>query len=159
MTNFENDMTQFTFHAFGGTLNAFRTAGMPVSSFAYPHGDCADWTHPPLLTGYHIVRGFVSSFQVYDTATLKKGGYIASKSIDTGMYGDNDASLKEDIRKMFILVKFMGDGYVIPLTSHTIASKQEYTGNYAIRPNNLKCLFQQGQEFKLKFYTFNDFNE
>jgi peptidoglycan/xylan/chitin deacetylase (PgdA/CDA1 family) len=155
MSNFQNDMSQFNFQAFGGTLSAFRASGMPVSSFAYPYGGCADWTHPLLLADYHIVRGYDKYFHVFDVNALKSGGYFPSKSIDYNKY-NSDEMFEKDIRNMFIAVKFMGDGYVIPLTSHTISLTD--TG-WAIRPYHLEYVFQQGKKWKLRFYTFNDFDE
>jgi hypothetical protein len=145
-------LEQFDFEAFM-CLDQMRDDGINVTSFAYPYGSWEEWMNEKLLEKYHIVRGYDNFFHVYTTEELTKGGYFSSKSIDYNKY-NTDEAFERDIRKMFILTKFLGDEKVIPLTSHTISLTD--TG-WAIRPYHLEYLFKTGKEFKLKFYKFNDF--
>jgi hypothetical protein len=145
---------QFDFEVFV-CLDQMKADGINITSFAYPYGVWKEWMHEELLKKYHIVRGYDKFFHVYTIDELKRGGYFSSKSIDYNKY-KSDKAFERDIRKMFILTKFLGDEKVIPITSHTISLTDK---EWAIRPYHLEYIFKTGKEFKLKFYKFNDFIE
>jgi peptidoglycan/xylan/chitin deacetylase (PgdA/CDA1 family) len=147
----KNDKEQFDYQTIG-LFDGYKTGGIDVTSFAYPYGSFEDWMHEELLKHYHILRGYDKYFHVYNKEKLRRGGYIASKSIDFNKYKDSEV-FRADIKKMCVVIKFIGNG-IIPLTTHIISSTD--TG-WAIRPNDLEFLLKTGNEFKLRWYRYNDF--
>ncbi|GAB6392592.1 MAG: polysaccharide deacetylase family protein [Treponematales bacterium] len=135
-------------------LELMRNDGLHVVSFAYPSGLYEDWMHEELGKNYKFVRGYDRFFHVLTTEEISGGGiYIPSKSIDYNKYNSSTA-FRSDIKDMFLVIKFIGDGFVAPLTTHTISTTD--TG-WAIRPDDLDYLFKTGTEMKVRFYRYKDF--
>jgi peptidoglycan/xylan/chitin deacetylase (PgdA/CDA1 family) len=138
-----------TLHA----LELMKNDGLHVISFAYPNGNSESWMHEKLRDNYKFMRGYEKYFHVFTINKWKEGGYFPSKSIDFNKYNSSE-DFRKDIKNMFMVIKFMGDGFVAPFTTHTISATD--TG-WAIRPDDLDYLFKTGTELKVKFYKYNDF--
>ena len=131
-------------------LSSFRSAGIPLTSFAYPYGLSESWMHDELLRFFRVLRGYGVSFRLYSFETIR-GGYISSIAIDNIIYKE-DEDFKARIALMLMVAKFIGGDTVIPITSHNISD-----GNWAIKAQRLELLLQKANDLKLRFYLFRDF--
>ncbi|MDR2783069.1 MAG: polysaccharide deacetylase family protein [Treponema sp.] len=132
-------------------IAAFRNAGIPLRSFAYPYGFSSPWMHEELFHSFAILRGYGVTFHLYD-ATVIKQGYIAAKAIDTILY-TNDQDFQTIITLMLRTVKFIGNGTILPLCTHNISNRAEW----GITPARLEYLLKAAQDLKLTFYCYKDF--
>ena len=130
-------------------LNSFRSAGVPLNSFAYPYGLFESWMHDELLKSFNVLRGYGVMFRLYDIETIRKG-YISSIAIDNIIYKD-DENFKDTITFMLRATKFIGG--VLPLTTHTISD----TADWAIKAHRLEYLLQSIKDLLLEFYCYRDF--
>ncbi|MCL2276416.1 MAG: polysaccharide deacetylase family protein [Treponema sp.] len=132
------------------SAQAFRQAGIPVTSFAYPYGFYYNWMHNALLEHFTVLRGYGTSFLIYDKNNIKSS-YIVSRAIDNTVM-QRDDYFDYTIKMMLRTVKFMDRNWVLPMTSHNISN-----GSWAIRHNRLEFLLQTAADLKLKFYKYSDF--
>lgn len=132
-----------------GGAESFRQQGIPLKAFAYPYGYSEPWMDEILWENFPILRGFGTTFRVYNADAIK-AGYISSKSIDNNQYKD-DAEFEADISDMFTSIKLSG-GF-LPLTTHTIAAEAPW----GISPDRLEYLLKTAAELELKFYRYGDF--
>jgi len=139
-----------------GSLEQIKNDGFDIVSFAYPGGNYEDWMNAELLRTFKFTRGFDRHIYVYNIDDLKSGGFIFSKAIDERRY-NTVYTFEHDILDMFLKVKFMGDGYVLPVTSHSITT--DVSQGWKITPDHLNYLLATGKNLKLKFYRFKDMLE
>lgn len=132
-------------------IAAFRNAGIPLRSFAYPYGLSSPWMHEELFHSFTILRGYGVTFHLYDAAAIKQG-YIAAKAIDNILYKD-DSEFQTIITLMLRTVKFIGGGNILPLCTHNISN----LADWGITPARLEYLLKTAQDLKLKFYCYKDF--
>jgi peptidoglycan/xylan/chitin deacetylase (PgdA/CDA1 family) len=132
-----------------GGAESFRQRGIPLKAFAYPYGYSEPWMDEVLWENFSILRGFGTTFRVYNADAIK-AGYISSKSIDNNQY-KNDAEFEADISDMLGSIKLSGG--VLPLTTHTIAAEV----SWGISPDRLEYLLKTAAELELKFYRYGDF--
>jgi peptidoglycan/xylan/chitin deacetylase (PgdA/CDA1 family) len=146
------DRTAFDYETLGGLGLLTGGTDLDVRNIAYPYGAYREWMNEALGAAFKFIRGYDKYFHVFTVKELA-GGFIPSKSIDFNKYNSSEA-FRKDIRNMFMTIKFLGDGFVIPLTTHTIHPAD--TG-WCIRPDDLDYLLKTGQDLKLRFYRYNDF--
>ncbi|MDR0707548.1 MAG: polysaccharide deacetylase family protein [Treponema sp.] len=132
-------------------IAAFRSAGIPLRSFAYPYGLSSPWMHEELFHSFTILRGYGVTFHLYDAAAIKQG-YIAAKAIDNILYKD-DSEFQTIITLMLRTVKFIGGGTIVPLCTHNISNRADW----GITPARLEYLLKTARDLKLKFYCYKDF--
>lgn len=132
-------------------IGAFRNAGVPLRSFAFPYGLSETWMHNVLLKSFKILRGYGVTFHVYNTDSIKKG-YIAAKAVDNIVY-KNDEKFKAAVTLMLRVVKFIGKDSVLPLCTHTIAD----SADWGIKPSRLEYLLKTARDLNLQFYRYQDF--
>jgi glycosyltransferase involved in cell wall biosynthesis/peptidoglycan/xylan/chitin deacetylase (PgdA/CDA1 family) len=132
-------------------ITRFTKEGFSFSSFAYPFGSSDLWMHTVLLKYYNVVRGFATHLYLYQKEKLRAGQFIVSKSIDNLKYNSIEA-YKKDIKAILLMTKFLGDGILCPLTSHTI----DDNADWGIDPERLKYLLQLSSELELKFYLYKE---
>jgi len=132
------------------SAEAFRKAGIPLYSFAYPFGYFDPWMNEELLKYYSVLRGYGVTFRLYDKAQIRNG-YISSKAIDNTLFKkDEDFMAAIDI--ILRTVKLIGGDYVLPLTTHDISD----TASYGIKPQRLEYLLKTANDLQLVFYTYKD---
>jgi peptidoglycan/xylan/chitin deacetylase (PgdA/CDA1 family) len=132
-------------------VKAFRDAGIPLSSFAYPFGFFEPWMHSALLRSFGILRGYGVTFRPYSEAEIRRG-YISSRAIDnTIIPSDEDFYCLVNI--MLMTVKFIDKSLVLPLTTHDISA----TASWGISPRRLEYLLRTANKLGLVFYRFSDF--
>ncbi|MDR3166594.1 MAG: polysaccharide deacetylase family protein [Treponema sp.] len=139
---------------FQETLNgieAFRTVGIPLKTFAYPYGLWDPWMLEALAPSFTIQRGYGVTYRLYDSIAIQ-GGYISSKAIDNILYQD-DGEFDRLLSLMLRAVKFIGGDRVLPLTTHTISD----TADWGIKPRRLEYVLQTIRDLGLKFYRYRDF--
>jgi hypothetical protein len=150
-----NDLRKLTRDAFmEETISktaAFREAGVPLASFAYPYGFSEPWMHQILLEHFALLRGYGTSYRLYDEEGIG-AGYISSKAIDNTVI-KGDESFDRLIALMLRTVKFLGKGFVLPLTTHAISENAAW----GISPRRLEYLLKTAGDLKLKFYLYSDF--
>jgi len=131
-------------------VESFRKAGIPLYSFAYPYGFFDPWMHEELLKHYSLLRGYGTTFRLYDKTQIQNG-FISSKALDNILFNkDEDFMAAVDI--MFKTVKFIGGDLVLPLTTHDISN----TASWGIKPERLRYLLQTANDLQLVFYTYKD---
>jgi hypothetical protein len=130
---------------------AFRNAGIPLSSFAYPFGFSEPWMHDFLLDHYGLLRGYGTMFRLYGRTGIRSG-YIISQAVDnTVIRGEENFDYL--ITLMLRTVKFMGGDYVLPLTTHAVSASP-----WGITARRLEFLLKTASDLKLKFYRYSDFS-
>ena len=129
----------------------FRSAGVPLESYAYPFGLSEEWMHEELLKSFKLLRGYGVTFRLYDSEQIRKG-YIASKALDNILF-KKDEDFDETVDLMFRTVKFIGRGLILPLTTHDISD----AADWGIKPHRLQYLLQAAHDLQLKFYRYCDF--
>ncbi|MDR1107741.1 MAG: polysaccharide deacetylase family protein [Spirochaetaceae bacterium] len=134
-----------------GSLEVYRRAGIPLSSFAYPFGFSEPWMREILAGSFAVQRGFGANFRVYNAEAVKEG-YLVSVSIDNILY-ESDEGFEAALGTMLRTVKFLGGGSILPLTTHAIAGDAQW----GIKPGRLEYLLQSGRKLGLKFYRYCDF--
>jgi hypothetical protein len=134
-------------------IPAFRDAGVPLDSFAYPFGLSEEWMHEELLKTFRILRGYGVTFRVYDAGIIRQG-YISSRALDNILF-KTDEEFKAAIDIMFRTLKFTGGNLVLPLTSHDISDNAAW----GIKPGRLVYLLQSVNDMRLNFYVYRDFIE
>jgi peptidoglycan/xylan/chitin deacetylase (PgdA/CDA1 family) len=127
----------------------FRSAGIPLSAFAWPFGFSEPWMRDALSPVFKLTRGYGANFRLYNTEEIR-GGYIVSKAIDNIMYPDDDL-FQRNIRLLLFTAKFTGA--IAPFTTHDISDGAQW----GIKPERLEYVLQTAKELKLEFYTYNDF--
>jgi peptidoglycan/xylan/chitin deacetylase (PgdA/CDA1 family) len=132
-------------------LDAFRNAGIPLQSFAYPYGLSEPWMHEELAQSFRILRGYGVTFRVYDGEAIRKG-YISSKALDNILY-KQDADFEAVVTVMLRTLKFIGGDLILPLTTHDISD----TADWGITPRRLHYLLQTAKALHLRFYRYQDF--
>jgi peptidoglycan/xylan/chitin deacetylase (PgdA/CDA1 family) len=136
-----------------GAIHAFRSQNFAFSSFAYPFGFSEKWMHKDLLKYYNVVREFGNNFCVYSPKSLEgRGGIVSTKSIDNTKYASS-ASYEKQIKALLLMTKFLGDGSVCAINSHTI----DHDNGWSITPERLDFLLRTAREMKLNFYIYKDF--
>jgi hypothetical protein len=132
-------------------IDAFRGAGVPLGSFAYPFGFSEPWMHEILLEHFSLLRGYGTTYRLYDEDGIS-AGYISSRAIDNTVI-KGDEYFDRYIALMLRTVKFLGKGFVLPLTTHTISE----SAVWGISPRRLEYLLKTAEDLKLKFYLYSDF--
>lgn len=127
-------------------INAFRTQGFPLTSFAYPYGEYEEWMHQELLAYYDTVRG-AWYYRGYTKDSIYKG-YVESKSIDN-LHFEDDEHFRRQIREWLEDLVSCDKGTVVSLFSHSIGA-----GDWCITENRLRILFEEADRLGIKFYTF-----
>ena len=99
-------------------LPVFREAGIPMKSFAIPHGSGLyyDWQIERLYKKgkYQIVRDFDPFFHLYSDEDIRSG-YISSQSIDNNKFS-TDEDFKKKMAERLLITKLTQRIY--PCTSH-----------------------------------------
>jgi len=134
-----------------GPVKAFREAGIPVSSFAYPYGFYEPWMHDALLGSFGVLRGYGTTFRLYNEAEIKRG-YIVSRAIDNTVVPP-DGDFYRIVNIMLRTVKFIDKNLVLPLTTHDISA----SAAWGISPGRLEYLLKTANELGLVFYRYCDF--
>jgi len=134
-------------------VKSFRDAGFPLSSFAYPYGFYEPWMHDTLLHSFGTLRGYGTTFHLYNEAEIRRG-YISSRSIDNTVI-PSDADFYRSVNLMFKTTKFLDKNLVLPLTTHDISAKAAW----GISPRRLEFLLKTANELGLVFYCFSDFTK
>ncbi|MDR0387587.1 MAG: polysaccharide deacetylase family protein [Treponema sp.] len=132
-------------------IGAFRHAGIPLKTFAYPFGLSEPWMREALAGTFAIQRGFGATFRVYTTEAVREG-YIVARSIDNILFKEEEA-FEAVITGMFRTLKFIGGERVLPVTTHDISD----TAQWGIKPRRLEYLLETARSLKLKFYRYSDF--
>jgi peptidoglycan/xylan/chitin deacetylase (PgdA/CDA1 family) len=132
-------------------LEAFRSQGIPLSSFAYPYGFSEPWMHEILLESFHVLRGYGTTFRIYTEEEIRSG-YIISRAIDNTVIRGEE-NYDRLINTMLRTVKFLDDGRVLPLTTHDISD----TAHWGITPRRLEFLLTSARDLHLRFYLYSDF--
>jgi hypothetical protein len=133
-------------------VRAFRDAGIPLVSFAYPFGFSEPWMHEALLGSFSVLRGYGVTFRIYDREAIR-GHYISSRAIDNLLF-KQDEDFEAAITLMLRTVKFIGRGSVLPLTTHDISD----TAVWGIKPRRLEYLLRTAKALNLGFYCYGDFS-
>ena len=132
-------------------LEEFKRRGISFSSFAYPFGFSQPWMHEALLDFYGVTRGYGVTYRIYTEEEIREG-YIISRAIDnTVLRGEEN--FDNMISVMLRTLKFLGDGRILPLTSHII----EDDAAWGISLRRLEFLLETAVNLGLKFYLFSDF--
>ena len=132
-------------------VQAFRNAGVPLTSFAYPFGLSELWMHEELLKSYKILRGYGVTFRLYNSVQIQEG-YISSRAMDTILF-KRDEDFEAAVDTMFRTIKFIGGDLILPLTTHDISD----SADWGIKPHRLEYLLQSANDLLLNFYRFKDF--
>ncbi|MCL2214122.1 MAG: polysaccharide deacetylase family protein [Treponema sp.] len=132
------------------SVQSFRQEGIPVSSLAFPYGFSEAWMYDVLLEYYSVLRGYGTTFRLYDKDNIGSS-HIISRAIDNTVLQGED-NFDHTIRLMLMTVKFMDKNWVLPLTSHDISNAA-----WAIRHRRLEFLLGTAVDLGLKFYLFSDF--
>jgi peptidoglycan/xylan/chitin deacetylase (PgdA/CDA1 family) len=127
-------------------IDAFKDAGVELSTFGYPYGDYKDWMNNELLKSYKIVRGYGGNRNY--TAEEMKYGFVESTSIDN-IRCESDEAFKLLVDTRLSLEK--NNKSIALLNSHEINS-----ADWGITPERLIYLLNKGQEMELKFYTYKE---
>ena len=122
-----------------------------MSSFAYPYGFSEQWMHDALLPSYSVLRGYGTTFRLYNENQIRSG-YIISRAIDNTVI-KGDENFERLIALMLRTVKFLDDGRILPLTTHDISN----TAHWGITPARLEFLLKTATDLHLKFYRYCDF--
>ena len=130
---------------------AFRNAGIPLDSFAYPFGLSQSWMHEELLRSFRILRGYGVTYRLYDRKTIREG-YISSRAIDTILFRE-DRDFTDAVNIMLRTVKFVDGDLILPLTSHVISDNADW----GIKPHRLDYLLNTTNILKLNYYLYRDF--
>ena len=134
-----------------GGAKAFRAAGYPVTSFAYPYGLHQPWMNEVLLGSFGTIRGFVKSFHIYTEDEIRHH-FILSRSIDNTII-PSDEEFYRLINIMLRTVKFIDKDQVLPLTSHIVSDK----ASWGISARRLEFLLKTAKALGLVFYRYSDF--
>jgi peptidoglycan/xylan/chitin deacetylase (PgdA/CDA1 family) len=130
---------------------AFRDAGIPVSSFAYPYGFYEHWMHDALFRSFSVLRGYGVTYHLYNKAAIWHR-YISSRAIDNTVIPD-DKNFYRLVTLMLRTVKFVDKKMVLPLTTHDISA----TASWGISPRRLEYLLKTAKDLGLEFYRYSDF--
>jgi len=134
-------------------IDVFRSAGIPLVSFAYPYGFSEPWMNEELLRHYRILRNYSTEMHIYDRLAVQNR-LIISRAIDNTLFtGDEDFNTA--INSMLLTVKFLGGNHILPLTSHTISD----TAAWGIKPRRLQYLLEKVHELQLNFYTYHEITD
>jgi len=128
-------------------ISSFKSAGIELTTFAYPFGDYENWMNEELLNYFKVVRGY-KNLQIYSKEYYLRG-FIDSISIDNIKYG-TDREFTDDIERMLQSIKFEPNS-VIPLTSHSISSDK-----WGITRERLEILLKICQDMNLRVYTYKE---
>jgi peptidoglycan/xylan/chitin deacetylase (PgdA/CDA1 family) len=131
---------------------AFRQEGIPVLSFAYPYGFSEPWMHDILFRSFAVLRGYGVTFRIYADKAIRSN-FISSRAIDNTLF-PADENFYRTINSMLRTVKFLGEGWVLPLTTHDISGAA-----WGITPRRLEFLLTAAKDLGLQFYRFSDFAE
>ena len=132
-------------------LELYRQEGIPVSSLAYPFGFSESWMHEILLDYYSVVRGYGTTFRIYDEDSVR-GGHIIARAIDNTVIKGED-NFKKTIMSMLMTVKFLNDRRILPLTTHDIYDEADW----GISVSRLEFLLGTVSDLKLNFFLYSDF--
>jgi peptidoglycan/xylan/chitin deacetylase (PgdA/CDA1 family) len=135
-----------------GGARAFRAAGYPVTSFAYPYGLSQPWMHEVLLGSFGTLRGFVKSFNLYSEDEIRRH-FILSRSIDNTII-PSDEEFYRTVNIMLRTVKFIDKDQILPLTSHIVSEKAPW----GISARRLEYLLKTAKGLGLVFYRYSDFS-
>ena len=131
---------------------AFRQAGIPLRSFAYPFGFYQNWMHEILFRSFDILRGYGVTCRLYRENEIRSA-FIASCSIDNTVIRGEE-NFNRQIRLMLRAVKFLDGPLVLPLTTHDISD----TAEWGISRRRLEFLLKTASELSLMFYRYSDFS-
>jgi peptidoglycan/xylan/chitin deacetylase (PgdA/CDA1 family) len=129
----------------------FRNAGIPLGSFAFPYGFSEPWMHDILFKHFSVLRGYGVTYRLY-TAPEIRNGYIISKAIDNTVIKE-DSYFKSYTTMMLRTLKFLGNDYIMPVTTHDISAKAAW----GIAPERLEFFLKTARDLKLQFYLYSDF--
>ena len=141
------------FEETSGAVQSFRKEGIPLSSFAYPYGFSEPWMHEILLESFGVLRGYGTTFRLYNEDQIRSG-YIISRAIDNTVIRGEE-KYNRLIGLMLKTVKFLDDGRILPITTHDISD----TAHWGITPRRLEFLLKTAADLNLVFYRYSDFAE
>jgi len=130
---------------------AFRDAGIPVSSFAYPYGFYEHWMHDALFRSFSVLRGYGTTYHLYNKSEIWHR-YISSRAVDNTVIPD-DKDFYRLVTIMLRTVKFVDKKMVLPLTTHDISA----TASWGISPRRLEYLLKTAKDLGVEFYRYGDF--
>ena len=133
------------------SAQAFRRAGIPLLSFAYPYGFSQPWMHEVLFNSFAVLRGYGVTYRLYREDEIRSS-YIVSRAIDNTVIRGED-NFDREITLMLRTVKFLENGMILPLTTHDISD----TADWGISRRRLEFLFQTAADLLLVFYRYSDF--
>jgi len=128
-----------------------RNNGIPLLSFAFPYGFSNQRVREILSKEFRILRGYGTTIRFYNDNDINSG-YIISYAIDNTVF-PNEERFNRLISIMLRTVKFLGDGWVLPLTTHDISN----TASWGIAPRRLEFVFKTAADLNLQFYCYSDF--
>jgi len=132
-------------------LETYGRHGIVLLSFAFPYGFSDEPVREKLLETFNILRGYGTTYRTYNRDEISSG-YIISKAIDNVVIKDED-NFYRLITLMLRTVKFLGDDFILPLTTHDISD----TEPWAISQKRLEFLLQTTADLNLIFYCYSDF--
>ena len=127
-----------------------RRQGIPLSSFAFPYGFSDSRIRNILSEQFSVLRGYGTTIRIYNENEINSE-YIISYAIDNAVI-PNDIRFMHTIVLLLRTVKFMGDGWVLPLTSHDISNTA-----WGITPARLELILYAAAFLNLHFYCYSDF--
>jgi peptidoglycan/xylan/chitin deacetylase (PgdA/CDA1 family) len=130
---------------------AFREAGVPLLSFAYPYGFYEPWMHDVLLRSFGALRGYGVTYHLYSEDQIGRG-YISSRAIDNTVI-PSDEDFFRIAGLMLKTVKFLDKKLLLPLTTHDISASAQW----GISPRRLEFLLKTANELGMTFYRYSDF--
>ena len=155
---FENHTAEEYLHGeISPQLDAFKAAGIPVSSFAYPMSDCNRATDEVLLKIFRHLRSgkgidsgkMITDYDDFFTAIEKVGerGQLPGKGIDFAPTRPDRTFEQID----GALARAANNKEIVTLYAHQITHLGK--GNF-ITPAALEHIFQTARKLELPFYTF-----
>ena len=127
-----------------------RKNNIPLLSFAFPFGFSDSQSREILFEHFYILRGYGTTLRIYKENEINSG-YIISRAIDNIVIPDED-NYDRLINLMLRTVKFLGDGWILPLTTHDISDT-----SWGITLQRLEFLLQTAKDLGLRFYCYSDF--
>ncbi|MCL2834129.1 MAG: polysaccharide deacetylase family protein [Treponema sp.] len=131
----------------------YREAGVPLSAFAFPFGFYETWMYDLLWPSFDILRGYGTTYRLYSGSDVR-AGFLISKAIDNTVI-KGDQNFENTIRLMLMTVKFLGDGRILPVTTHDISDDAAW----GITPERLEFFIKTVKDLNLKFYRYADFDK
>ncbi len=128
-------------------IEAFRSQGIELTTFAYPYGSYTEELNERLLRYFKVLRGAYAC-EVVDREQMR-GGFAESFSIDNGNYR-SDWDYKRRIN-ILLWELVHNKNSVVGLYSHAIGD-----GDWCVGEERLEYLFRRANEMGIRFYTYQE---